>query len=120
MKSTKKTNAPRSAGFNILVENGTKEFRKREITVSGEGTEMDNEEGLKERARKKTIDFVKATKLIEVCEKKGNLNRIQSYHNTLNCQKRMYSCDGRLYGKYCKNRMAIFCTLCSGHHRNDK
>lgn len=57
-----------------------------------------------------------ALSLIEVAQKKEHYEKIKSYWNTYQCQNKVYSFDGRLYGKYCKNR---FCTLCSSIRKAD-
>ena len=51
-----------------------------------------------------------ALSLIDVADKKEWHEKKQSFWNTYHCQSRIISFDGRLYGKYCKNR---HCTLCS-------
>lgn len=40
----------------------------------------------------------------------------KSYRNTYYCQDNVYTMDGRLYGRYCKNR---FCTLCCSIRKAD-
>jgi hypothetical protein len=49
--------------------------------------------------------------LVDVAKEKGALDRVQGYWNAYHCQRKLFSSDDRLYGKYCKNR---FCTLCCG------
>lgn len=49
--------------------------------------------------------------LIDVLKQKGELERKQAYWNTYHCLSKVYVSEGRLYGKYCKNR---FCSLCCG------
>ncbi len=48
-------------------------------------------------------------KLIDVAQKEGETELEKSYWNTYYCQQNLITADGKLYGKYCKNR---FCTLC--------
>ena len=48
-------------------------------------------------------------RLIEVAQENGEQELEKSYWNTYYCQQNIVTADGRLYGKYCKNR---FCTLC--------
>ena len=47
--------------------------------------------------------------LMDVAKEKGDDKKQKSYWNTYHCQSRVTSTNGRLYGRYCKNR---FCTLC--------
>lgn len=101
--------------FNTLVQSGTKNtlksINKAEITVNGNGTELNKDEVLRGRTKKKTITQKMALSLVDVVKKKGNLEREKSYWNTYHCQNKIITSEGKLYGKYCKNR---FCTLCSG------
>lgn len=48
-------------------------------------------------------------KLIEIAQQDGEPELEKAYWNTYYCQQNLISADGKLYGKYCKNR---FCTLC--------
>jgi len=47
--------------------------------------------------------------LVDVATSKGDIERRKSYWNTFYCQGVIHTANGRLYGKYCKNRC---CTLC--------
>ena len=40
----------------------------------------------------------------------------KGYWNTYHCQNRVFTVNGRVYGKYCKNR---FCTLCCANRKAD-
>lgn len=84
---------------------------KKEITVNGKGTVLGNDEVLMRRTKKKTITQKMVLSLIDVAKKKEEPEREKSYWNTYHCQSRIFSSNGRLYGKYCKNR---FCTICCG------
>lgn len=46
---------------------------------------------------------------MDVAKQKGDDDKQNSYWNTYYCQNNVIIKDGKLYGKYCKNR---FCTLC--------
>ena len=50
-----------------------------------------------------------ALSLIDVAKENGDVEREKAYWNTYYCQNSVITANGRLYGKYCKNR---FCTLC--------
>lgn len=47
--------------------------------------------------------------LIDVANGKGAYDRVDQYWNTYYCLNRAHSAEGRLFGKYCKNK---FCTVC--------
>jgi hypothetical protein len=51
---------------------------------------------------------------ISISENLPELKR--SYWNTFHCQNKVITSNGRLYGKYCKNR---YCTLCSANRKAD-
>ena len=48
-------------------------------------------------------------KLIEIAQEEGEPELEKSYWNTYYCQQNLFTADGRLYGKYCKNRFFILC-----------
>lgn len=70
---------------------------------------MNNSDALKGRAKRKTITQVMILSLMDVAKQKGDTEKQNAYWNTYYCQSNVISSEGKLYGKYCKNR---FCTLC--------
>ncbi len=95
--------------FNTLVESRTNKTGQNNVFVNGEGSDLNKKEALKNRAKRKTITQIMMLKLIDVAQKDGETELEKSYWNTYYCQQNLITADGRLYGKYCKNR---FCTLC--------
>lgn len=99
--------------LDTLAQNGTtfstNGKRKNLIVVNGNGTDIRNVNGLKRWAKRKLITQKMMLALIDVVKQKNEPDRIRSFWNTYHCLNRAYSSDGRLYGKYCKNR---FCTVC--------
>ncbi len=95
--------------INTLAESGTYKARQNNVIVNGEGTDLSKQDALKGRAKRKTITQSMMLKLIDVAKEKGEPELEKAYWNTYYCQQEIITADGRLYGKYCKNR---FCTLC--------
>ncbi len=95
--------------FNTLAESRTNKTRQNNIIVNGEGSDLNKKEALKGRAKRKTITQIMMLQLIEIAQENGEPELEKSYWNTYYCQQNIVTADGRLYGKYCKNR---FCTLC--------
>lgn len=93
-----------------LAENGTKKTGQHNVIVNGEGTDLSKKEALKGRAKRKTITQIMMLNLITIAQENGEPELEKSYWNTYYCQQNIITADGRLYGKYCKNR---FCTLCN-------
>ena len=84
--------------------------------VQGKGTDLGNNKAIKGRAKRKLITQTIVLRLIDL-SKSENLKKLQqSYWNTYHCQNRVYTANGRLYGRYCKNR---YCTLCSAIRKAD-
>jgi hypothetical protein len=54
--------------------------------------------------------------LVDASQKFGSPEMKKSYWNTYHCQSRIYTANGRVYGKYCKNRC---CTLCCTNRKAD-
>lgn len=78
--------------------------------ITGNGSEM-SENNLQNRAKKKTITQNLMLRLIDIAKEDERPDLATSFWNTFYCQDKIYSTDGRIYGKYCKNR---FCTICLG------
>jgi hypothetical protein len=95
--------------FNTLGQNGTTKTGQKQIIVSGNGSDLSNNDALKGRAKRKTITQVMILGLMDVAKQKGDTEKQNAYWNTYYCQSNVISSEGKLYGKYCKNR---FCTLC--------
>lgn len=93
-----------------LGENGTTKPGQKAVLVSGKGTDLSNNEALQGRAKRKLITQSMALNLMDVAKEKGEDKKLKSLWNTYYCQSEVISANGRMYGRYCKNR---FCTLCS-------
>lgn len=101
-----------------LVESGTTKNRPlvKSVIISGDGTDLFDKNSLQKRAKRKTISNTMILSLIDVAKEKGHKKRVKSYWNAYHCQSKIVSKDGRLYGKYCKNR---FCTNCLAIRKAD-
>jgi plasmid rolling circle replication initiator protein Rep len=93
-----------------LAESGTKKAGQKQVIVNGEGSDLSKKEALKGRAKRKTITQIMMLNLISIAQENGEQELEKSYWNTYYCQQNIITADGKLYGKYCKNR---FCTLCN-------
>ncbi len=76
--------------------------------VSGKGTDISDNPSLANRAKRKLITRKMVLSLIDVAKEKGEPGRIQAYWNAYHCLNNVIVSNGRMYGKYCKNR---FCTI---------
>ncbi len=103
--------APSGGQFNTLAQKGTGENGKPSIVVMGQGSPIDDVEVLERRSKCKAITLPLVFALMRRAYELGNKEMEQAYRNTYYCLHQIYTTDGKLYGKYCKNR---FCTLCSG------
>lgn len=117
----KRTSATfREGSLDTLAQNGTNFYHdstyKPAIIVTGLGSELGNDKVLKGKAKRKTISQTMSLSLIEIAKRKGQTEKVKSLWNTYHCQNKLYSIDGRLYGKYCKNR---YCTLCCCNRKAD-
>ena len=97
-----------------LAQNGTNKTGQNNVIVNGEGSDLSKKEALKGRAKRKTITQIMMLNLISIAQENGEPELEKSYWNTYYCQQNIITADGRLYGKYCKNR---FCTLCCANHK---
>jgi hypothetical protein len=99
--------------LDTLAQSGTSVFSKdansKDKTLCGAGSELGDKRAWKGRAKRKTVAQAVNMSLIEAVEKKGEPERKQSYRNAYYCQTRVFSHEGRIYGKYCKNRSCPIC-----------
>ncbi|TWP27366.1 hypothetical protein ETU09_07945 [Apibacter muscae] len=86
------------------------------ILLEGEGTALSDIKALQGRAKRKLITQKMMLNLIDLSKSKEDYQRQKSYWNSFHCQNKMVSSQGRIYGKYCKNR---FCTVCSAIRKAD-
>ena len=98
-----------------LAQSGTAQLpnptSQPEKLVYGQGSNQGETEAWKNRARRKMITQRMILALIDVAKDKGEMERVQAYWNTYHCMNNITTANGKVYGKYCKNR---FCTLCCG------
>jgi len=101
-----------------LVDSGTEINTNitKTTVISGNGTDLTDITTLQKRAKRKTISNKMILSLIDVAKAKGDTERIQAYWNAYHCQSSIVSKDGKLFGKYCKNR---FCTNCLAIRKAD-
>jgi hypothetical protein len=107
------------SSLNTLAQTGTinKEIGTgKVIIVNGKGSDLANDKALKGRAKRKMITQKMIFSLIDVARKKEDREKMDSYWNTFYCQSKIYTADGKLYARYCKNR---FCTLCCSIRKAD-
>lgn len=103
-----------------LGQNGTGYIENNIIKpvaiVTGAGSKLGDDKVAKGRAKRKIISLTMALNLITIADKREAHDKKSSFWNTYHCQSKVYSYEGRLYGKYCKNR---FCTLCCSIRKAD-
>ena len=99
--------------INTLAQSGTSNFSNNpdseKKVLCGAGSELGDKKAWKGRAKRKTIAQALNLSLIEAVEKKGEPERKQAYRNAYYCQIRVFSHEGRVYGKYCKSRSCPIC-----------
>jgi hypothetical protein len=102
--------SPLRGAIYTLAQNGTGKATKAPLIVQGNGSDLSNSKALKGRAKRKVITQAMALNLVDIAKAKGDDEKVKGYWNTYYCQNKVQTVEGRLHGKYCKNR---FCTLCS-------
>lgn len=102
--------APSGGQFNTLAQNRTDVIGKQPIIVMGKGSPIDDIDLLKNRSKCKAITNPMVCELMRRAYELGHKEMEQAYRNTYYCLHQIYTIDGRLYGKYCRNR---FCTQCN-------
>jgi len=106
--------------INTLAQTDTQPLKKggkkQPIFITGKGTDISQNPSLLKRAKKKLIVQKTILSMIDFANEHWDFDTAQSYWNTYHCQGKIQSYQGKLYGKYCKNRL---CPLCCGIRKAD-
>jgi hypothetical protein len=102
--------------LNTLAQTETGFSAKDAIIVNGNGTELTDNKSIKGRAKRKLITNKMTLSLVDVAKENKDFDKLKGYWNTYHCQSKIYTADGKLYGRYCKNR---FCLLCCSIRKAD-
>ena len=102
--------------LDTLADNETNKARQNHVIVNGEGSDLSKTDALQGRAKRKTITQSMMLKLIDLAKDNERPELQKAFWNTYHCQQKIITADGKLYGKYCKNR---FCTLCCSIRKAD-
>ena len=92
------------------TENSTNEPR----LLSGQGSDLNNTDALKGKAKRKVISQCLAITLVDIAKERGHCPK--QFWNTYHCQQKVFTHEGKLHGQYCKNRI---CTLCNANRKAD-
>lgn len=108
MKFRSKT-ALRQELLNTLAQTGTNHSTEQAVILNGMGSDLYGPAMTKTRAKRKVLTQKLSLSLVDAAKARKALDNVRSYWNTYHCQNRLFTSNGRLFGKYCKNR---FCTIC--------
>lgn len=104
-------NTPPIGGrFNTLAQLKTNMYKSETKIVSGLGVDLANKAQLEGFAKRKMLSQVLSLELVDIAKAKKNKKMEQKFWNTYHCLDKPVIADGRMHGKYCKNRI---CTLCA-------
>ena len=98
--------------FNTLAQSGTDKM----AIIQGNGSDLANAKALQGRSKRKLISQSLMLSMVDSCMKYGTPEMKKAYWNTYHCQNRIITANGRICGKYCKNR---HCTLCCANRKAD-
>ena len=93
--------------FNTLAQSGTGKTVKNPVAVHGNGSEMTSEKVKENRARKKALAQLMALNFIDIIKELNGDTK--GLWNTYHCLGKIITSNGRLYGRYCKNRFCVNC-----------
>lgn len=68
----------------------------------------------KRKCKKKTITDALVLSMVDIAKREGREDIEQILWNTWHCQRKLYTYEGKVYGKYCKNR---HCTVCQSNRK---
>lgn len=95
-----------------LAQSGTTKVKKvvPNTIVSGVGTNVSDDNKLRNKAKRKIITNRTLLSLIDIAKEKGDSDRVGQYWRTYNCHSKLIRYGSIVYGNYCKNKC---CTVCS-------
>ena len=79
--------------------------------LRGKGADITDLVKMHRWAEEKLINHSIILSLVDAAKSKKEWKRLQQYWNTFHCLREVVTAEGRLYGKYCKNRA---CSICCG------
>jgi len=82
---------------------------KNSILVQGKGTDLQNIKAINGRATRKLISQKRTLELIKVSKRKKDNEATKQYWNIFHCQRKVVTANGKLYGRFCKNRACVVC-----------
>jgi hypothetical protein len=91
--------------FNTLAQNGTTFPR----LLKGSGADIKVVGKMCDWSKRKKITQFLMLACIDVAKQKGATKRVKQYWNTYHCMQHVTMNEGKIHGKYCKNK---FCELC--------
>lgn len=97
-----------------LAQKGTNEGSKKAEILIGKGSDMSSKDYGKRKCKKKTITDALICSMVDIAKKEGRKDIEQILWNTWHCNKKLITHEGRVYGKYCKNR---HCTICQSNRK---
>lgn len=93
-----------------LAQSRTEKTVKPAVIVVGKGSEMLDSEFAKKKAKQKTINQTLCLAMVDEAKHQKKEYLVKQIWNTFHCIGNVTFSDGKIYGKYCKNR---FCLICS-------
>lgn len=93
------------------VQTDSNTQQRKAMILRGQGADMNAKDYGKRKGKKKAITQSLVLCMIDIAKQDGRTDIQKSLWNTYHCLERAYTSEGRLYGKYCRNR---FCMNCLG------
>jgi len=93
------------SSLNTLAQSGTAIWKNKTAILAGKGSDLTNLNSIKGRAKRKLITQKLSLNLVDAAKSKKAIVNEKRYWNTYYCQNRIYTSNGRLYGKYCKKQI---------------
>ncbi len=93
-----------------LAQTGTAISTKPVIIISGKGTDLTDGNTVKKKAKRKLMSQTMNLNLVKSADKFGSPDLKKAYRNAYYCQSKIFTVNGRIYSKFCKNRSCIVCT----------
>ncbi len=109
-------NNSNSGRIYTLAESGTNKVGQNEVLLAGTGSDLNNNKAMVGRAKRKLISQSLSLQLIDLANQTGDSHKVKGYWNTYHSQNSIISAEGRVYGRYCKNR---FCPICCSIRKAD-
>jgi len=105
---------PKQGCFNTLAQDWTAQEGGEPLRLVGNGSDITKTKVATGKAKRKFLTQSMILSIIDICKAHGNRELEQTLWRTYRCSSKVVVVNGKMYTKYCKNRI---CTICLSNRK---